>query len=122
MPSYKTAFGSFLKQEDVPKPTKVIIESVGYETLKNGDEDEEKLVARFVGQDKGLVLNRTNCESLEEILQTDDYDAWAGNPVVLWTDPTVKFGGKTVGGLRIRAVSAAAKPAPKFVDSEEPPF
>ncbi len=120
MPSYKTAFGSFLKQEDVPKPTKVLIESIGYETLKNGDDDEEKLVARFVGNDKGLVLNRTNCESLEEILGTDDYDSWAGNAVVLWTDPTVKFGGKTVGGLRIR--SATPKPTPKFTDTEEPPF
>jgi hypothetical protein len=113
MPSYKVAFGSFLKQEDLQgKSPRAVIEAVRMEEVKNDDGVEKKLVAHFVGKDKALILNRTNCEALEDICGTDDYAAWAGHMVVLYADPTVKFGGRTVGGLRIRAVEAAPKPVP----------
>lgn len=115
MPSYKAAFGSFLKQEDLQgKAPKVVIEGVNVEDVKEADSGrtEKKLVAHFVGKDKSLILNRTNCESLEDICGTDDYAAWAGRAVVLFVDSTVKFGGKTVGGLRIRAVGKATPPPP----------
>src|SRR5882672_5838914 len=112
-PSYKAAFGSFLKQEDLQgKAVQVAIESVDFEMLKDGDKDEKKLIMRFVGKDKGLVLNRTNCEAMEHICGTDDYGAWVGWVVVLFTDPSVKFGGKTVGGLRIRATGRKPAPVP----------
>ncbi len=104
-PSYKTAFGSFLKQEDLNgREVKVIISEVALEDVKDVDKTEKKLLMHFAGKDKALILNRTNCEAMEQITGTDDYGAWVGQAVVLWTDPTVKFGGKTVGGLRIRAV------------------
>lgn len=115
MPSYKTTFGSFLKQEDLQgKAAKVVIESVAQEDVKDTDsgKDEHKLVMRFVGKDKAFILNRTNCESLEAICGTDDYERWRGHTVVLFVDPTVKFGGKTVGGLRVRAVVSAVPPPP----------
>lgn len=115
LPSYKSAFGSFLKQEDLQgKAIKVVLESIDLEDVKDNDsgKTEKKLIAHFVGKDKTLILNRTNCEALEAICGTDDYASWKGRAVVLYTDPTVKFGGKTVGGLRIRAVSNGAKPAP----------
>lgn len=119
MASYKTAFGSFLKQEDLQgREVRVVIESVSLEEIKNEDGKEKKLVARFTGKDKGLVLNRTTCESLEAITGTDDYDHWGGTPIVLFVDPTVKFGPKTVGGIRIKAPKAPARPAP--VQEREP--
>jgi hypothetical protein len=109
VPSYKSAFGSFLKQEDLQgKSPKAVIASVDLEEVKDPDSGkvEKKLVMHFVGKDKALILNRTNCEALEEICGTDDYGAWVGHPVVLYIDPTVKFGGKTVGGLRIRSANS----------------
>lgn len=118
MPSYKSAFGSFLKQEDLQgKTVKAVIGSVAMDDVKDTEsgKTEKKLIMHFVGKDKALILNRTNCESLEEITGTDDYGSWVGRTIVLFTDPTVKFGGKTVGGLRIRAVSnpvAVAPPPP----------
>lgn len=115
MPSYKSAFGSFLKQEDLQgKAVKAVIGSVGLDDVKDTDsgKTEKKIVMHFVGKDKALILNRTNCESLEEICGTDDYGAWVGHAVVLFTDPSVMFGGKRVGGLRIRAVSNGAAPPP----------
>jgi hypothetical protein len=121
-PSYKTTFGSYLKQEDLQgKAIKVVIESVDLEEIKDQDtgKTEKKLVMHFQGKDKTLIVNKTNCETLEQITGTDDYDAWGGWQVVLFSDPTVKFGGKTVGGLRIRAVSSAVKPPPPPVVEEE---
>lgn len=112
MPSYKTAFGSFLKTEDLQgRPVRVVIEAVQIEELKGEDGTEKKLVMHFVGKDKGFILNRTNCESLEAICGTDDYAGWAGHTVVLYPT-TTKFGVKTVPCLRIRANQAAPPPPP----------
>ena len=120
MPSYKAAFGSFLKQEDLQgKQPRVVIASVDMDDVKDSEtgKTEKKLVAHFVGKDKAMILNRTNCETLEAICGTDDYGSWGGHEVVLWIDPSVKFGGKTVGGLRLRAARVAPPPPPR---SHEP--
>jgi hypothetical protein len=114
MPSYKTVFGSFLKQEDLQgKSPKAVIASVELEEVKDPDSNQlaKKLVLHFVGKDKAMILNRTNCDVLEEICGTDDYARWAGHAVVIYVDPTVKFAGKTVGGLRLRAATNG-QPAP----------
>lgn len=112
MPSYKTAFGSFLKTEDLQgRAVRVVIEAIQIEEVKGDDGVEKKLVAHFVGKDKALILNRTNCESIEGIVGSDDYAAWSGHTVVLFPT-TTKFGAKTVPCLRIRAVQAAAAPPP----------
>jgi len=110
MPSYKTVFGSFLKQEDLGgRAATVVIGSVALESVKDQEsgQNEKKLVAHFVGKDKSLIINRTNAEALEAITGSDDYESWVGHPVVLYVDPTIKFGSKTVGGIRFRAVQAA---------------
>ena len=123
MPSYKSAFGSFLKQEDLHgKSPRAVIASVDLEEVKDTDSGklEKKLVMHFVGKDKALILNRTNCEAMEAICGTDDYGAWVGHAVVLFTDPTVKFGGKTVGGLRIRANSTTPVAPPPPPPMREP--
>ncbi len=126
MPSYKAAFGSFLKQEDLGgKEARVVVASVEMEDVKDVDKVEKKLVMHFVGKDKALILNRTNCEVMETICGTDDYGAWIGQAVVLWTDPTVKFGGKLVGGLRIRAIGPKLPPPPPVTPDDfpdDPPF
>jgi len=112
MPSYKAAFGSFLKTDDLQgKAIKAVIESVGIEEIKSDDGKEKKLVARFLNKDKGLILNRTNCEALEEMFSTDDYDSWVGHTIVLFPT-TTKMAGKTVPCLRVRAPQVAAPPPP----------
>lgn len=111
MPSYKTAFGSYLKTEELQgRQVRVVIESVGLEEIKGEDGKENKLVARFHGKDKGLILNRTNCESLEQITGSEDYDGWVGATVVLYPT-TTRFGNKTVPCLRIKQMPAATRPA-----------
>lgn len=120
MPSYKTAFGNFLKNEDLQgRAVSVTIEEIGIEELKTDDGKEKKLVAHFVGKDKALILNRTNCELLEGIIGTDDYASWAGHRIVIYPT-TTKFGAKTVPCLRVRAVQAAAPPMPPPPPVREP--
>ena len=122
MASYKTAFGSYLKTEDLQnREIVVVIEAVGLEQIKGDHGMEQKLVAHFIGKDKGLILNMTNCELLEQITGTDDYDDWPGTRVVLYPT-TTKFGGKTVPCLRIKqaAQSAKRRPAPPPEPEPEP--
>lgn len=123
MASYKAAFGSFLKKEDLQgREVAVVIERISLESIKNDEGTEKKLVAHFAGKDKGLVLNRTTCETLEAITGTDDTDRWGGVTVVLYEDPTVKFGPKTVGGIRIRGLQAPPPPQPASVTADDIPF
>jgi hypothetical protein len=127
--SYKTAFGSHLKTEDLQgHAVPVVLESVTIETIKGkeGEADERKPVAHFKGKDKTLVLNRTRCEQLAAIFGNDDMDYWIG-PVIL-APGTTKFGGKTVGCIDIRPRTAPAPPPPPPVaepedlDSDAIPF
>ena len=128
MPSYKTAFGSYIKAEDLGgRAVRITIERVELEDIKGNDgKTERKLVVHFAGKDKGLVLNRTNADSLNEIFGTDDYDMWSG-PVVLFPDTTT-FGGKKVACVRIKANAgngAAApvrEPDPEPVTDDDIPF
>lgn len=111
MPSYKSAFGSYIKAEDLQgRSIRVLIERVEIEEIKSDSGKEKKLVAHFAGKDKGLVLNRTNADALGHIFGTDDYEQWVG-AVVLFPDTTM-FGGKQVPCVRVRANDAAVAPVP----------
>ena len=124
MPSYKTAFGSYIKAEDLGgRQVRVTIERVAIEEIKSDNKSEKKLVAHFAGKDKGLVLNRTNADTLNEIFGTDDYDEWTG-AVILFPDITT-FGGKKVPCVRIRANAGAApapEPEPEPITEDDIPF
>jgi len=120
--NYKTAFGSFLKTEDLQgKPCRLVIDAVNTETIEGDHGKEKKLVARFTGKEKGLILNRTNADSIAELAGSEDTDDWQGHAIVLYPDKT-KYGGKVVDCMRVRAPKANGKPAPPPpppVDDEE---
>lgn len=103
MGSWKTAFGSYLKADDLEgREARVVVESVEFEDIKGDHGTERKLVAKFVGKDKGLILNRTNAESIASIAGDDDFDNWPGACLILWVDPNVTFGGKKMPAIRIK--------------------
>lgn len=54
---------------------------------------------------KPMVCNKTNASRIAQMTgQTRDVDrTWPGAKVVVYYDPNVEFGGKLVGGLRVRA-------------------
>ena len=112
----------FLKQSDVGEAVLWTVHGVEkVNVAKEGAEPEHKWAMTFEESDKPLVLNWTNIQLCERIFGSDDTDHWTGKKIVLYVDPNVSYGGKVVGGIRVRAPKqkAAAKPAPKPPVTEE---
>ena len=49
-----------------------------------------------------MVLNTTNCQRIAKLFNSDFVEDWYNKPIAIYFDPTVKVGGKQVGGLRVR--------------------
>lgn len=87
----------FLKGDDLNGAESIVtISSIIEEKVGDG----EKFVAYFEGHQKGLVLNRTNAESIAT-LYGDTTDYWIGEQVSLFATP-VTFQGKTTNAVRVR--------------------
>src|SRR3990167_176981 len=91
----------------------VTIDHIAVETLG----DDSKPVVYFVGKSKGLVLNKTNWNAIEEIAGQDDSDQWKGVRVKLFM-AKVEFQGKRVPAIRVDApMSTRPAPPPEPVDA-----
>ena len=107
----------FLKKEDVGDGSLVTIKTVHQENVaKEGADPEMKWCLTFEELDKPMVLNSTNGQIIAKITGAEDNieTAWVGKKIVLYNDPNVSFGGKLMGGIRVRA--------PKFPAKESLPF
>lgn len=115
--------GQYLKAGDLKgKRVQVVVDHVAAEEIGG----EPKLVAHFRGKDRGLVLNKTNANSIHMINGSDDTDDWEGTVVVLFPSKT-EFQGKRVDCIRIDPPDtpvARSKPEPPPVedDDESVPF
>ena len=79
--------------------------------LKNFDDGSRKLFILFNELDKGLVLNKTNSDTIGE-LYGKNTDGWLGKQVMLFTMP-VDYQGKKVQAIRVRAPAPANQQAPQ---------
>jgi hypothetical protein len=61
---------------------------------------DKKLVLYFKGKEKGIVLNKTNANTIGDAYG-DDTDDWYDQPLILFSIRT-EFQGKPVDGLRCR--------------------
>lgn len=121
---------NYLKKEEVDPPVLVTIHSVEQDNVaKEGAPPEMKWVIHFDEFEKSMVLNSTNGQLIAKICGSDESEDWIGKQIVLYHDPGVSFGGKLVGGIRVRAPkNAAGKPVkpPRIVeadvDNDEIPF
>ncbi len=87
------------------KITNVVMEKLG---------DDERPVAYFTGTTKGLVLNKTNANVINEVYGSET-DNWIGKDIDIY--PTrVEYAGRMVDGMRVRIPAAPPKgkagPAP----------
>lgn len=114
----------FLKKEDVGNGMLMTVAGVEQRNVaKQGAEPEEKWCLVFEESDKPCVMNSTNLQLAMRIMGSDDTDDWIGKKIVLYTDPNVSYGGKIVGGIRVRAPKVKAAPAvvkPKPVPDPPP--
>jgi hypothetical protein len=104
---------NFLKKEDCDPPVLVTISSVTQENVaKEGAPQELKWCLHLEEFDKPMVLNSTNGQLIARITGSEETDDWNGHRVVLYHDPSVSFGGKIIGGIRVRAPKKQVSPAP----------
>ena len=103
----------FLKKEDVNGEGGVLVTISGcFETnvaLPSAD-PVMKWALSFEELDKPLVLNSTNINMCAKACGSENTDDWMGKKVVLYEDPNVSFGGKLVGGIRLRAPKTQTAP------------
>lgn len=104
----------YLGKEDVGEEGLVLtIKGFRMEVLENDEGDEEKTVVHFIEDVKPMVLNRTNSQLIGVCTGAKTAGEAKGKQIVVYNDPTIAFGGKIVGGLRIKKASAAAARAAK---------
>ncbi len=122
----------YLRKEDIGAGMLVTITGVGQENVaKEGAEPEMKAVLHFDELEKPMVLNSTNGQIIAKIAGTEENieTTWIGARIVIYNDPNVSFGGKLIGGIRVRAPKAGvavspaqAKAKPQMADDSGLPF
>lgn len=116
----KSAFPSrFLKAADLQG--RRVIATINTVSMEDIGDDGQKPVVYFEGKDKGLVLNVTNANMIEEIAGSAETEEWGGVQIVMY--PTkVDFSGRRVDAIRVD-YPANGKPKPPPVDSgDDVPF
>jgi hypothetical protein len=105
-------YGSrFLSATDVKAPVTATIERIDHESFaRPGEPTRVKAVAYFKGGKKGMVINKTNANTLALAFGKKFAD-WPGKRVTVKAEPT-NFGGKPTQGLRLYPVNGAEKIAP----------
>jgi hypothetical protein len=96
----------FLKKEDVGEGVLVTIAQVHQMNVAmEGAPEDLKWVLSFREFEKPMVLNSTNGQIIGKFTGVeDDIElGWVGRQIVLYNDPNITFGGKLVGGIRVRA-------------------
>lgn len=103
---------NYLSKADVGEDGVVLtIKGFRNEAVKTDDGDEEKIVMHFMEEVKPMILNRTNSQLIGVCTGAKTAGEARGKQIVVFNDPTVGFGGKITGGLRIKKVAGAPKPA-----------
>lgn len=110
----------YLSKSDVGEDGLILtIRGFRMETLKSDDGDEDKMVMHFMEDMKPMVLNRTNAQLVGVATGAKTAGDAKGKQVVVFNDPTVGFGGKITGGLRIKKVTGAPRAAARSEDFDE---
>lgn len=103
----------YLSKEDVGEDGTILtIKGFSLEMIKGDKGEEDKVVLTFQEPNvKPMVINRTNSQLLRQSTGAKTAGEARGHQIVVYNDPSVGFGGKVVGGLRIKKVPGAPKPA-----------
>jgi hypothetical protein len=119
MPTITT--GKYLKREELTEdgdPYKVV--AVEQQSVSNPDGSMDEKWVLMLTSLKPLILNATNIRIAVAAFGTAETDEWIGKTIIAYDDPSIEFGGKVVGGVRLRAVPK--KRAVKKVIDDDAPF
>ena len=101
-----TLLSEYVKADTVKESGPQAFKIKDWEVVEFKDEKTDaiqKKMALLVDDDQKVVLNKENTRTLIEIFGTDETDEWVGRTFEAYHDPSVRFAGKKVGGLRVRA-------------------
>ena len=86
-----------------PGENKVVtIKNVGQDMVKNQTGTEEEcIVAHFMEDVKPLVLNKTNCKTIEKLYDTAFIEEWTGKKIILHVKKVNAFG-DAVDAVRVK--------------------
>jgi hypothetical protein len=90
----------FLKADDIKGERKFRIKEVTVETVGDGVDKKQKLIAWFTNDKRGLVVNKTNNRVIRGAFG-DDVAGWQNKIIVIFT-MMVSMRGQLVPGLRVR--------------------
>ena len=94
----------YIKKEDViPDKLFTIAEFKRLNIAQEGDPPDYKWALQFEEEAKPLLLNSTNIQLLKLALGVNGPNDAIGRKIVAFNDPSVSFGGKLTGGVRLRA-------------------
>lgn len=93
----------FMGKDDIKRETTLHIALVEMQNIGSAREIEEKPVIEWQEPDaKPFICNATNWETIADAYGPES-DDWKGKALVIYLDPSIKFAGKRVGGLRVKA-------------------
>ncbi len=98
----------YLKAADCDESDLVLtVREIKSEQVGQGKDAEDKYVLYFEETEKGLVLNKTNSNTIAK-LHGDDTDDWEGKKIALYATE-VEFQGQVSLGIRVRLQAPRAK-------------
>lgn len=94
----------FLKKDHVGRAGKTFtIKGCAQHNVAPDDKPVEmKWCLELTETDKPMVMNSTNLDLAALALGSNNTDDWIGKKITLVEDPTIAFGGKLVGGIRVK--------------------
>lgn len=99
----------YLKSDDVGAQR--ILVTVMAVTMEDIGDKEFKPVMRFMGKDKGMVLNKTNAMICSTVWG-DEMDTWQGKQLEIFAQP-VMFQGRQVMGITVAPMLQPAQAQPQ---------
>jgi hypothetical protein len=79
--------------------------------LDDDGRTENRPILKFLEDVKPMVLNQTNKELLKVATGETTAGGIKGKKIIVYNDPSIMFGGKITGGIRIKKVPTQDAPA-----------
>jgi hypothetical protein len=121
MPNINDIFPSkFLKAHELQgKTPTVTIDHVGVEQVRGRQKTDTKAVLYFRGKAKGMLLNKTNAQSVTQIARSPLTEQWVGVAVTLYAT-TATFGTDVHEVIRIKAPASKPEVSKPMVSNSLP--
>lgn len=98
----------------------IVLTIAGVATSEPFDDGKVQRVLSFKEDGRELGLNATNWDTIAYITGKDDDEEWTGAKIELFVDPMVRFAGKLVPAIRVRAPQGVTPVGNQFTAQVHP--